>query len=173
MAVIDIVFILILIISALHSSVRGFVSEVIALVAAILGILSAVFFFRAGATLLRNLFMGEIKILPEIIAFIVILCIVFILIKFIGMIVKGIIEGIRLGWLDRFLGFLYGCAKGILVICLLLLLINVLPFIKSGSILNKSFFAELLLPFIIGERNNSSADTVAFIFGIIKDTLSV
>ena len=168
MAVIDIVFILILILSALICSVKGFVSEVMALVAVILGILSAVFFFRAGAELLRELFMGDIKVLPEIIAFVVILCVVFVLIKFIGMIVKGIIEGIRLGWLDRFLGFLYGCAKGILVICLLLLLISVLPFINSGSILNKSFFAELLLPFIIGERNESSADTVAFAVRIIK-----
>ena len=141
LAAIDFIFIGILILFALHCAVKGFVSEIISLAAAILGILAAIFFFRAGAEFIRDKFMPGIKTLPEMISLIIIFLTVFAAIKLIGIMLKTIIEGIQLGALNRIFGFVFGIAEGIVVICLLLFLINVLPFIDQNHILAGSLFA--------------------------------
>jgi membrane protein required for colicin V production len=170
LAAIDIVFIAIILIFAVHCAMKGFVSEVMSLAAAILGILSAIFFFRAGAVLIRELFMPGIRVLPEILAFIVIFFITFIAIKLFGRMLKNVIEGIRLGGLDITLGFIFGVAEGIIVVCLVLFVISILPFINTESILEKSFFAKLLLPFVTGISRDSPgvvATAVEAVKGII------
>ena len=149
-AVIDIIFVVIIFIFAVHCTIKGFVREVMSLIAAILGIVTATIFFKATALFLRQTFNWEIKVLPEVLAFAVIFLIVFAFIKLLQLLLKGIIDGVRLGGLDRFLGFFFGCAEGVIVVCLLLFAINIIPFIDSEPILKGSFFAEFLLPFITG-----------------------
>ena len=161
-AAVDIVFIVIIFIFALHCAVKGFVSEVMSLAAVILGILSAIFFFRSGAAFIRETFMPGIMALPEILAFIVIFFIVFAVIKLLETMLKTIIEGIHLGTLNRVLGFIFGVAEGVIVVCLLLFVIYVQPFADSARILNGSFFAELLLPFVIGIKEEA-ADRIALL----------
>ena len=156
LAVIDFVFIGIIILFAMHCAVKGFVSEVMSLAAMTLGILSAIFFFRAGADFIRDKFMPEIKTLPEALAFIIIFLTVFAAVKLVEVMLKTIINGIRLGTLNRILGFIFGVAEGIVVICLLLFLINVLSFIDQNRILAGSFFAEWLMPFITGTQKEFS-----------------
>jgi len=160
MAVIDIIFIVIISIFALYCGVRGFVTAVMSLAAAILGSLSAIFLFRAGAEFLRESFMGDIRILPEILAFIVIFFIVFGIIKLLQIMLNKIIEGISLGGLDRVLGFIFGIAQGLIAICLLIFLLSIQPFFDPDPILGESFFVELLLPFIIGTQRDI-ADMIA------------
>jgi membrane protein required for colicin V production len=154
--VIDIIFIGIIIIFALNCAVKGFIREVMSLAAAILGALSAIFFFRAGAVFVRDSYMPEIKVLPEIIAFVGIFLIVFVSIKLLEVMLKNIVEGIHLGGPDHVLGFIFGVAEGIIVVCFLLFVISVQPFFDSDSILNGSFFAELLLPFVMGIKKEAS-----------------
>ena len=155
LAVIDIVFIGIIVLFSLHCAVRGFVKEVMSLAAVILGILLAIFFFRTGAEFIRDSFMPEVKTLPEIIAFIAIFFIVFSVVKLVEIMLKNIIEGIHLGGLDRVLGFIFGVAEGIIVVCLLLFVISVQSFFDSGRILEGSFFAELLLPVVMGIKEET------------------
>ena len=150
--VIDIVFIVIILIFAVACAIKGFIKEVMSLIAAILGIVTAIIFFKAAALFLRESFMGDIKIIPEIIAFAVIFLVVFGFIKIIQLLLKGIIDGIHLGGLDHFLGFLFGCLEGVVVVCLLLFVITVIPFVDSDKILEGSFFAKFLLPFITGKQ---------------------
>ena len=152
---VDIVFIAVIFIFALHCGVKGFVREVMSLAAVILGVLSAIFFFRAGAVFIRDSFMPDVKTLPEVIAFIAIFFIVFVVIKLFEIMLKNIIEGIHLGGLDRFLGFIFGFAEGVIVVCLLLFLISVQTYVDSGRILEGSFFAELLLPYIMGIKQEA------------------
>jgi membrane protein required for colicin V production len=152
---VDIVFIVIIFIFAMHCAVKGFVSEIMSLAAAILGILAAIFFFRAGAAFIRDSFIPGMQVLPEILAFIVIFFIVFAVIKLFEKMLKTIIEGIHLGGPDRVLGFIFGVGEGVIVVCLLLFLISVLP-VNSDRILEGSFFAELLLPFIIGVKEETA-----------------
>jgi membrane protein required for colicin V production len=152
MASIDVVFMVIIAISALRCAVRGFISELLSVAALIFGLLAALLFFRQGAVLVRAWFLPDARIIPEIIAFIAFFLIVYITVKIIEMTLKSIIEGIKLGGLDRLLGFVLGFVEGLIIVCLLLFLISIQPFFKADSMLEDSFFAKILLPVIVGEK---------------------
>jgi len=152
LAVIDIVFLIIIAIFALRCGLRGIVGELMSMAALVLGLLAAIFFFRKTAELIRGRFVPDIKALPEIISFIAVFIGVFAVIKILETILKDIIERIQLGGADRFLGFLLGIAEGTVIVCLLLFLIIIQPFVEPDLILEGSFLADLLMPFIIGTR---------------------
>jgi membrane protein required for colicin V production len=151
-AIIDIVFFGIVAICTLRCAVRGFVSELMSMAAMILGLFTSIFFFRSGAAIIRGRFLPGMIIVPEIIAFVLLFLIVFAAAKLVEMVLKSIIEAIQFGGADRFLGILFGFAEGIVIVCLLLFVINIQPFFDPAPLLRGSFFAELLLPFILGTR---------------------
>lgn len=151
MAVVDLIFLAIIAIFSIRCWIRGLVSELMSMAALIFGLLAAVFLFRKAAYLVRDLLMPNVKAFPEIISFVIIFLIVFGVIKMLEAMLKGIIEGIKLNGIDRFLGLIFGFAEGLLIVCLLLFLINIQPFVYPGPILQKSFFAQLFLPLIMGE----------------------
>jgi membrane protein required for colicin V production len=97
--------------------------------------------------------MPDVKVVPEIIAFIAFFLLIYITVKIIEMTLKSIIEGIRLGGLDHLLGFLFGFVEGLIIVCLLLFLISIQPFFNPDSILENSFLAKVLLPIIIGDES--------------------
>jgi membrane protein required for colicin V production len=152
LTVIDIIFLVIIAIFALRCALRGIVGEIMSIAALVLGILSAIFFFRKTAELIRGKFIPDVKALPEIVAFIAVFIIVFAVIKIFEIILKDIIERIRLGGPDRFLGFFLGIAEGLVIVCLLLFLITVQPFVEPDFLLEGSLFADKLMPYIIGTR---------------------
>ena len=153
MAGIDIVFMVIIAISSLRCAARGFISELLSMAALIFGLLAALLFFKQGGALVRAWFMPDIKVIPEIIAFIAFFLIVYITVKIIEMTLKSIIEGVQLGGLDHLLGFVLGFVEGVIVVCLLLFLISIQPFFNADSMLEDSFFARILLPIIIGDKS--------------------
>jgi membrane protein required for colicin V production len=153
LAGIDVVFMVIIAISALRCAARGFISELLSMAALIFGVLAALLFFRQGGTLVRGWFMPGVKVVPEIIAFIAFFLIIYIAVKIIEMTLKSIIEGIKLGGLDHLLGFLFGFVEGIIIVCLLLFLITIQPFFNADSMLENSFLARLLLPVITGDTS--------------------
>jgi len=148
---IDIVFMVIIAISALRCAARGFISEILSMAALIFGLLAALLFFRQGGVLVRGWFMPDVKIVPEVIAFIGFFLIVYVAVKIIEITLKSIIEGIKLGGLDHLLGFLLGFVEGLIVVCLLLFLINIQPFFDPDYVLGDSYFAQVLLPIITGD----------------------
>jgi len=152
LAIIDIVFLVIIAIFAFRCALRGLVGELMSMAALVLGILAAIFFFRKTAELVRGRFIPDVKALPEIVSFVAIFIAVFAVIKILETIIKEIIEGIRLGGVDRFLGFFLGIAEGLVIICLILFLITVQPFVDPETVLKGSLLAEILMPFIIGTR---------------------
>ena len=162
-AILDIVFIGVIIVFTLHCGSKGFVSELMSTAAVVIGLFAAIFFFRRGSTIVRDQFMPEGEIVPEIIAFILVFLIIFAIIKLIEMIFKKIIKGIQLSAVDRFLGIIFGFAEGIVVICLLLFLINIQPFLDLSSLLQESIFAEHLLPFLTGNKLEDLLDTTALL----------
>jgi membrane protein required for colicin V production len=103
-------------------------------------------------------------ILPEVLAFIALFLIVFVLIKILGAILKDIIAGIKLGGADRFLGLVFGLGEGLIVISLILFVLTIQPLFDPGPILQKSLFAELLLPFVTGGEYGIGAFT-----GFLRD----
>jgi membrane protein required for colicin V production len=159
-AIVDIVFLVIIAIFTLRCAIRGAVSEVLSMAALIFGLLSAIFFYKKAAFIVRERFMPNIKVLPEIISFVLLFLIVFGIIKILESILKGIVEGIRLKGPDHFLGVILGFAEGLVIVCLLLFIIHIQPFVQPAYILDGSFFAELLLPFIIGDKENITDSVV-------------
>jgi membrane protein required for colicin V production len=147
---IDIVFAVLIVIFAVRCSLRGFIRELLSMAAVVLGLLSALYFFRAGAEFVRGKFMPDIKTFPEIIAFAALFLIVFILVKILELMLKQIIEGIRLGGVDRFLGIIFGFVEGLIVVCLALFIISIQPLFDPKTLLENSFFADFLMPFFRG-----------------------
>ena len=95
------------------------------------------------------------KTIPEILAFIALFLIVFLVIKLLEIMLKGIINEIKLGGADRFLGIIFGFAEGLAVISLILFVVRIQPLFDPSSILSDSFFARLLLPLITGTEITS------------------
>jgi len=148
----DFIFILLIILFVVRCYLKGFVSELLSMAAIVLGLLASLFFYKNGGEFLRTTFWPELKIIPEIIAFIALFVIVFIVVKFLELMLKGIINGIRLGGVDRFLGIFFGLAEGLVVISLVLFLLRIQPLFDPSSLLSESFFARVLLPLITGSE---------------------
>jgi len=153
MAGIDVVFMVIIAICALRCAARGFISELLSMAALIFGILAALLFFRQGAVLVRGWFMPDMKVVPEIIAFIAFFLLIYVAVKIIEITLKSIIEGIRLGGLDHLLGFALGFVEGLIIVCLLLFLISIQPFFNADFMLENSILAKMLLPIILGDKS--------------------
>ncbi|MDR1239960.1 MAG: CvpA family protein [Treponema sp.] len=162
-AVIDIIFIVLAIILTIRCALRGFIGELMSMASVVLGLLAALFFYKNGGAFIREKFLPGMKIFPEVLAFIALFLIVFIVIKILEGILKDIIERIRLGGADRFLGVIFGLVEGVIVISLILFVLTIQPLFDPAPILRESFFAELLLPLITG-REQAAAFTALFRF---------
>ncbi|MDR0441973.1 MAG: CvpA family protein [Treponema sp.] len=156
LAMIDFIFIGLIALFMIRCYLRGFITEILSMAAVVLGIIAALYFFRNGAVFLREKFLPDTKAIHEILAFIGIFVIVFLFFKFIEGLLKGIVQGVRLGGVDRFLGIMFGFGEGLVVVSLILFIINIQPLFDSGSLLSDSFFAGLLLPLITGMGNSKS-----------------
>ena len=155
-SVLDTIFIILIAVFALRCYVKGFISEILSMAAIVLGLLASLFFYKNGAEFLRAKFWPDLKTIPEIIAFVALFVIVFFIIKFLEIMLKEIIRGIKLGGADRFLGVIFGLAEGIVVISLVLFLLRIQPLFDPSSLFQESIFARLLLPLITGKENIDS-----------------
>jgi membrane protein required for colicin V production len=153
--VIDFIFVALVLIFIIRCYLKGFISELFSMAAIVLGILASLYFYKNGGEFLRNRFMPEMKTIPEILAFIALFLIVFLVIKLLEIMLKGIINEIKLGGADRFLGIIFGFAEGLAVISLILFVLRIQPLFDPSSILSDSFFARLLLPLITGTEITS------------------
>jgi len=151
--VIDIVFIILIGLFVIRCYLKGFVSELLSMAGFALGILAALFFYKNGAEFLRERFWPNLQTIPEVLSFIFLFIIVLIVVKLIAIMLKGIIDGIRLGGIDRVLGIIFGLAEGIAVVSLVLFFMRIQPLFDPSSVLSNSFFANLLLPFITGQES--------------------
>jgi membrane protein required for colicin V production len=147
-AVIDLVFAALIIILMVRCALRGFVGEVLSMAAVVLGVLTAILLYKNGAAFIRTEIISDVRILPEVLAFIVLFLIVFLLIKILESLLNDIIGRIRLVGADRFLGLLFGLVEGITLVALMLFVLVMQPLFNPEPVLRGSLFAELLLPLI-------------------------
>jgi len=155
--VIDYIFLGLLGLFMIRCYLKGFISELLSMAAVVLGLLASLFFFKNGAVFIRERFLPDMKVIPEILAFIALFIIVFFIIKLFEKLLKGVIEGVRLKGVDHFIGIIYGFVEGIVVISLILFLLSIQPLFNPSSLLNDSFFARLLLPLIVGKNIGGAA----------------
>jgi membrane protein required for colicin V production len=73
----------------------------------------------------------------NILSFIIIFCVVFLIISILGVIINYLLKLALLGWMDRFSGALFGALKGLLIVSVLLIALTAFlpkgsPFIKNS-----------------------------------------
>jgi len=155
MSVIDITFLVLTVLLMIRCYLKGLVSEVFSMSAVLLGVLAAVYFYKNGAVYLKENFLpGLNSPIPELIAFFALFVIVFLIVKFIDLLLKGIVTGVNLGGADKFLGLIFGFAEGIAAISLVLFFLQLIkPIYDASSLLSDSFIAKILLPLIAGLGN--------------------
>ena len=148
MAYFDIFIIIIVTILTLRGFLRGFIKEFFALGAFVFGILAGIFFHKAGAEYIRNNFLGDINFFPEILAFITLFLIIYIICMIVQKILNDVIMGMNLSGIDKFLGGIMGLAEGLIVVFIVLFVIVIQPVFDLSSLLYDSIFARILLPII-------------------------
>jgi membrane protein required for colicin V production len=147
MAIIDIIFIVLIFILVIRCALRGFVMEVMSMASVVLGLLAALLFYKPGAAFVRTKILEDVEVLPELIAFVSLMIIVFIVIKILERIIQDIISRITLlGGIDHSLGLVLGLLEGLLLVSLILFVLSIQPLFNPDSLLENSFFAKLLNP---------------------------
>jgi membrane protein required for colicin V production len=149
-AVIDIICLILIAIFAVRAMLKGFVNEAFSLGAAVLGIAAGFFFYKSGAVFIREKFpaLADVQILPEVLSFIALFAVVFIVMKFIEKLIADIMERVNLGGLDKFLGFVLGVFEGLCFTALIFFFISIQPLFDPAGVTSGSLFAMYLKPFL-------------------------
>lgn len=143
---IDIVFAVLVVILSIRAGIRGFVKELLGTAAVFLAIGAAVVFSGFAALLVEQL-IGP-TVWTQVIAFLIVFLLVYLLVKLFESALNKLIERIHLDQLDHALGFFLGIVEGLLLSFILILLIQIQPFVDPQSLLGESLFARLLLPLL-------------------------
>lgn len=154
-AVIDIVFASLVLLLTIRCALRGFIEEFMSMAAFVLGLLFAVLFFKSGAAFIVERF--GLTVLPELVSFVALFLIAFILVKLLEHIVGDIVDRVNLSGLDKGLGVVFGLAEGLLIVCLALFVLSVQPLFDPASLLEGSVFARYLMPFVSLAGENAAA----------------
>jgi len=145
-APIDILFGAVILIFTVRCALRGFIKEFMSMAALGLGLLAAVLFMKSASPLVVRLLGPDF--FPELIAFVAIFLIVFILVKIFERALNDIAQRINIDGVDRLLGFLLGLLEGFVLVCIILLLLKIQPLFDTSDLLGPSIFARYLLPII-------------------------
>ena len=119
-AVFDLIIAALVITSAIYGLYRGLIRELISLIAWVLAFFLAILFSPNFANLLDPTWAGET--LRLIFSFSAIFVGVLIVSSFIQFIVRKFLSLVGLGSLDRFLGMVFGIARGVVISAILLVL---------------------------------------------------
>jgi len=107
-------------VSIVISMMRGAIKELLAL----LGWIAAFYIARTYSSVLAPMLPVDIptEALRTLAAFLILLIAVLFLNSLLTVAISSIVSKIRLGWLNRFLGLVFGFMKGLLIVCVLVLL---------------------------------------------------
>ncbi|MDQ8039808.1 MAG: CvpA family protein [Rickettsiella sp.] len=128
---IDYSIIAIIALSVLISVMRGFVREVISLVIWVAAILVSFIFYQYIAGLLVNVIHSDT--LRIVISFVGLFLATLILGMLINYLISQLVSNTGLSGTDRILGIIFGVARGVLVVVLLMMLTALTPFAKQDS----------------------------------------
>jgi membrane protein required for colicin V production len=163
--VIDYIFIFLILLMVIHGYVKGFIEELFSFSALILAIWAAVLLNSAGGAFIRDRFMQNVRVVPELLAFAAILLLVLIVIKLLERVLKDVIAGANLGAVNKILGCLFGLVEGVAFTALIIFVLTVQPLFDASKFLGESIFVQYLLPFIRIplERGKDIIDTVLLV----------
>jgi membrane protein required for colicin V production len=145
---IDIVFFLLIVLLIIHGYVKGFVGELFSWAPIILAVYVAFFLCPQGAAFIRTHAMENVRVVPEILAFLAVFLSIMFLVRILEHILKDVVEGTNLGAVDKMLGAVFGLAEGIALTALVLFVFMVQPIFDASGLTGDSLFAQYLLPII-------------------------
>jgi len=116
MNLVDIVVLLVLVLSAIQGYRSGLVASIASLLGLFGGIAIASWNYTRLIATVDPIVNG--KALSAAISFVLIALVVMLLAGLLGILLKGVIHGIGLGWLDRLAGLLFGLLRGALLVTL-------------------------------------------------------
>ena len=146
--VIDLIFLILIVLMAIHGYLKGFIEEIFSWAALVLAIWMAVLLHPAGAEFIRSKVMQNVKYVPEILAFIAIFLIVMIFLKMVEKILKDVVMGAKLGGVNKVLGLIFGIVEGFTLTVLILFVLTMQPIFDPSKIISDSIFGQILLPLI-------------------------
>ncbi len=124
----------------------GLIKQLTAIIAIVIGIYVAREQYQIIGELLLEKFDLSVKI-AEILSFFIILIVVNLVVTAIGYFLNQIMDIMFLSFVDNFMGSLFGLAKGLLIIYIGLLLLNIIPVDALNLQLTQSYFAPKLMSF--------------------------
>ena len=138
--ILDILALAIVAISFVTALVKGLIRELIALAAAISGLLLAVYCFAAVSPLLERIGIGTI--LSELVAFVGIFLVCIIAGSLLSSLLNRFISALNMKWFDRLLGGVFGLLRGWLIVAVIFLALTVFPIrndLVSGTVTGEYF----------------------------------
>jgi membrane protein required for colicin V production len=154
----DLFIIVVLAISVISAFVKGFFVEVFSLVGVILGLFFAAANYGGFAPWVSRVIPNHE--IANLVAFLVIAFLVMILAGLAGRLLRSLVRGVGLGFVDRLLGAAFGLVKGCIVVTLVLM--GVVAFLPKqdwllGSRLAPVFLSAVhggshVVPFALGEE---------------------
>jgi len=164
---IDIVILIILGIAFVRGFIDGFVKEVAALAALVIGIWGAIKFSTFTAGKLYEWFDMSGQYVG-IIAFLITFGVIVVIIHFVGILADKVVDSVSLGFLNKILGILFGLIKNVLILSVVFCVLNAIdarrPFINKEKIGRSNLYNPIsdIVPAIfpvLGEGNfNQSFD---------------
>ncbi|MDZ7604823.1 MAG: CvpA family protein [Cyclobacteriaceae bacterium] len=168
MNIADIVIAIFLIIGAYHGYKKGFIIELIGIVAFIVAVIGGLKLLHIGMESLAKVWDGFGAFLPFA-AFLVIFVVIIILVNLAGEVLKKSIDWTPLGVMDNFAGALIGLLKMSIVFGVMIWVINILEI----RVIQNSFHGSLIIP-IINDTLSNIKNFIATVFPSIDtfiDTL--
>ena len=123
--ILDILAVAIVGISFVRALLKGLIPELIALAAAILGLLLAVNSFSAVSPMLERIGIGTV--LSELVAFVGIFLACIIAGSLLSSLLNQFISALNMKWFDRLLGGVFGLLRGWLIVAVIFLALTVFP----------------------------------------------
>ena len=125
----DIFIVIILAYCLIRGIFSGLIRELSAIVGVFAGFYGAYTYYPEVAKLLSR-WISDTAYL-NILSFLIIFCLLFILVSILGVIIKYVLKIAFLGWVDRICGAGFGAVKGILIVSIIL--ITLTAFLSKGA----------------------------------------
>jgi membrane protein required for colicin V production len=130
MHILDIIFVILLLILAIKCLIKGFMASLIQLI----GLVVIVYTVAKAGQIVKLLVIDHLgwgNVPATIAAYLLIALIIFIFIRIMIFMVNRVVEVLSLKWLNRLLGAVFGILNGLLLIAVLIIISDVLPFKKE------------------------------------------
>jgi membrane protein required for colicin V production len=140
----DIIFAFLIIVSAVDGFRKGLIHQLASLASLILGVYIAVKFSTLSAPFMQQFFSFS-ENTALIVSFVVLFIAVAIGVYFIGRSIEGFFEDIELGPINKLTGLVFGIAKTIIILSIVIFLLRLVPFTRnwpSDTSRQKSFLFE-------------------------------